>query len=56
MRHAQGHRSGRSSISALRGRGHFRIVAMSDSQMDRDNPDQFLWVIQEGVIPTARER
>lgn len=38
------------------GEGPFRIVAMSDSQMDRDNPDQFLRVIQEGVIPTARER
>jgi hypothetical protein len=38
------------------GDGDFRIVAMSDSQRDDNNPDQFRKVVQEGVIPVVRER
>ncbi len=36
--------------------GPFRIVAMSDSQRDDNNTDQFRKVVQEGVIPVVRER
>ena len=36
--------------------GPFRIVAMSDSQRDDNNPTQFQAVVQEGVIPVVKER
>jgi hypothetical protein len=47
-----------SSVQHFRsaGDGAFRMVAMSDSQRDDANPDQFRKVVQEGVIPTVRQR
>ncbi len=36
--------------------GPFRLVAMSDSQRDDNNPEQFRRVVQEGVLPEVQAR
>ena len=38
------------------GDGPFRLVAMSDSQRDDNNPDQFRKIVQEGVLPEVKAR